>query len=70
MDRVGQLEGGDARRYLVQLSDHIMANEKLKDIIEGIIQMTLKHWQAWGINHLLGSLNFMNLCIILAKGLY
>jgi len=43
MDRVGYLEGGDARRYLVQLSDHIMANEKLKDIIEGIIQMTLEH---------------------------
>lgn len=33
---------GDAQRYLVQLSDHVMDNVKLKDIIEGITQMTLE----------------------------
>lgn len=33
---------------LVQLPDYFKANQKLTRVIEGIIQMPLRHWQAWG----------------------
>jgi len=29
-----------------------MADQKSKHIIKGTVQMPLKHWQTWGINHL------------------
>jgi len=38
--------------YQFQLPDSFRANQKLKRIIEGIIQMSLEHRQAWDINHL------------------
>jgi len=36
----------------VQLSDLFGDKQKLKHATEGIIQMLLEHWQAWGISHL------------------
>lgn len=36
----------------VCLPDCFSANQKLKHIHEGIIQMSLEYWQAWSINHL------------------
>lgn len=36
--------------HLVQLPDCFMANLKINHVIEGIIQMPLRHWQAWGIS--------------------
>ncbi|KAK4816063.1 hypothetical protein QYF61_011071 [Mycteria americana] len=36
----------------VQLPDRFRADQKLKHGIKGIVQMPLKHWQAWGIDHL------------------
>lgn len=29
-----------------------MADQKLRHVIKGIVQIPLKHWQAWDINHL------------------
>ena len=46
-----QLEG-TYNDHLVQLPDQFRADQKLKYIIKGMVQMSLKHWQAWGINHL------------------
>lgn len=42
---------GAFKDHLVQLPDHFRAKQNLNHIIEGIIQMSLKHWQTWGINH-------------------
>jgi len=33
------------------MTDEFMADQKLKDIIKGIVQMPHRHWQAWGIVH-------------------
>ena len=38
--------------HLVQLPDDFAADQKLKHVVKGIVQMPLKHWQAWGIDHL------------------
>ena len=38
--------------HLVQLPDRFRADQKLKHVVKGIVQMPLKHWQAWGIDHL------------------
>lgn len=35
--------------HLVQLPEHLRANQKLKHIIRGIIQTHLENWQAWGL---------------------
>lgn len=50
--RLLQLEG-TYNDHPVQLSDHFGADQKLKHVIEGIVQMPLEHGQAWGINHAL-----------------
>lgn len=36
--------------HLVRLPDCFRANQNIKHIIEGIIQMPLRPWQAWGIS--------------------
>jgi len=38
--------------HLVQLPDHFKADRKFKHVIKGIFRRALKHWQAWGIDHL------------------
>lgn len=38
--------------HQVQVPDHFRANQKLKHISEGIVQKSLEHWQAWGINYI------------------
>ena len=38
--------------HWVQLPDHFRVNQKWKHINEGIVQMPVEHWQAWGINQL------------------
>ena len=43
---------GTYNNRLAQLPDHFRADQKLKHAIKGIVQMPLKHWQAWGIDHL------------------
>ena len=35
----------------VQLPGHFQVSQKLKHVIEGVIQIPLEHWQTWGINH-------------------
>jgi len=42
---------GTYSNQLVQLPDNFRVDQKLKHI-KGIVQMPLKHWQAWGIDHL------------------
>lgn len=37
--------------HLVQLPNHFRAYQKLRNVVEGIFQMPLKHRQAWGINY-------------------
>ena len=44
--RVFQLE--------VHLPDYFGADQKLKHVVKGTVQMPLQHWQAWGIDHLSG----------------
>ena len=44
--------GRDLQHHLVQLPDHFRADQKLKHVLKGIVQMPLKHRQAWGIDHL------------------
>jgi len=38
--------------HLVQLPDHFRADQKLKHVMKGIVQIPLKHRQVWGIDHL------------------
>ena len=40
------------RIRIVQLADRFRASRKLKHITEGTVQMSLEHWQIWGINNL------------------
>lgn len=49
-DRIVPLEG--TSNYLVQLCDNLRADYKMKHVIKGIVEMPLKHWQTWGIDHL------------------
>ena len=49
--RIVQLEE-TSNDHLAQLPDHSRANQKLKCIIESIIQKPFEQWQSWGINHL------------------
>lgn len=44
--------GRTFKYHSVQLSDLFGDKQKLKHATEGIIQMLLEHWQAWGISHL------------------
>jgi len=46
-----QLEG-TYNNHLVQPPDHSRADQKLKHVIKGIVQMPLEHGQAWGIDHI------------------
>lgn len=49
-DRTVHLEGA-----LKHQLDHFRTNQKFKHIaIEGIVQVSLEHWQAGNINHLSG----------------
>lgn len=47
--RIFQLEG--ISNDPIQLPDHFIAGKMLKHINNGIAQMSLQHWQSWGINH-------------------
>lgn len=38
--------------HQVWVPDHFKTNQKLKHVIEGILQIPLGHWQLWGISHL------------------
>jgi len=38
--------------HLVQLPDQFRADQKLKYVVKGIVQTSLKHRQAQGIDHL------------------
>lgn len=38
--------------HCVQLPDLFRASQELKRVTEGIVQMSLGHWWAWGLNHL------------------
>lgn len=49
-DRTVALEGS-YKDHNAQLSDHVRANQKLKHIGNGIVQMPFEHWQTWGISH-------------------
>ena len=49
-NRLFELEG-TYNDHLVQLPDQFRADQKLKHV-KGILQMPLKQWQAWGIDHL------------------
>ena len=49
--RVGQLEE-TYNDHQAQVPDHFRAGQKLKHVIKRVVQMPLKHWQAWGIDHL------------------
>jgi len=51
MEQLFHLEG-IYNYQLAQLPDHFRADQKLKLVVKGIVQTPLKHWQAWGINHL------------------
>jgi len=48
--------GEESRRthndHLVPLPDQLRADQQLKHVIKGIVQMPLEHQQAWGIDHL------------------
>lgn len=50
-DRIVQLEE-ICNSHQVQLPDNFRTNQKLKYIIEGIIQIPLEHWQEHVINYL------------------
>lgn len=43
---------GAYSNHLAQLPDHFKADQKLQDVIKDILQMPLKHQQAWVIDHL------------------
>jgi len=43
---------GTYNDHLVQLPEQFRADQKLKHIIKGIVQMPLKHRQLWGIDRL------------------
>ena len=45
-----QLEGTYSD-HLVQLPDHFRAFQKLKHVINSIVQMPLENWEAWAISH-------------------
>lgn len=49
INRIVQL-GGTFRAHLTQQSNKLRANQKLKCPVEGILQMSLEHGGAWGIN--------------------
>ena len=36
----------------VQVPYQLRADQKLKHVVQAIVQMPLQHWQAWSINHL------------------
>jgi len=38
--------------HLVRLPDYFKADQKLKQVIKGIVQISLEQLQAWAINHL------------------
>jgi len=38
--------------YLLQLPDHFRADQNLKHVVKGVLQMSFKNYQSWGINHL------------------
>lgn len=38
--------------HQVQPCDRFRANQELQRVNEGIVQVPVEHWQAWGINHL------------------
>lgn len=46
-----QLEG-IYKNHPVQLPDQFRADQMLKHVIKGIVQTLLKHWRAWGVDHL------------------
>lgn len=46
---------GACNDHLIQLPDHVRADQKLKRVVIGIVQMPLKHCQSWDSNHLSGS---------------
>lgn len=50
-NRTVQLDG-TCRDHRVRPPDHFRANQELKHVVEGIVQMPLAHRQAWDINHL------------------
>lgn len=50
-DRIVQLEGTYSDNAL-QVPEKCRPDQKLKHGIKGTIQMPLKYWQAWGIDHL------------------
>jgi len=43
---------GTNEDHLVQQPGQFRADQKLKHVVKGIVQMPLKRWQAWGIDHL------------------
>ena len=43
---------GTYKDHLVQLPDQFRADQKLKHAIKGVVQMSFKHSQAWGIVYL------------------
>lgn len=49
--RIVQLEG-TYKADLIQLPDHLRANQKLKHTTGGIIPKPPEHRQSWGISHL------------------
>jgi len=38
--------------HLIQLLNHFRVDQKSEHVIKGIVRMSLKHRQAWGIDHL------------------
>lgn len=48
---IGHVEG-TYKGHQVPVSEHFRANQKLKHIINGSIQMAVEHIQVWGISHL------------------
>jgi len=43
---------GTYNNHPVQLPDQFRADQKLKHIIKGNVQVPHKHWRAWGIDDL------------------
>jgi len=43
---------GGTYNDLVQPPEHFRADQKLKQVVKGIVHMPLKNWQGWGIGHL------------------
>jgi len=46
--------GRDLQRSSSPTARTIQGHQKLEHVIKGIVQMPLKHCQAWGIRHLSG----------------